>query len=565
MSRTVVQVMPSADRAGPRDTDGLVVARRVLMMFVLLDLTTSWLAQWAGYDNAAPLSARPMVLESAAVLACAAVLWHRVRMAAVLTAVVVVLALFHPSGMEIWLLLVISVVTAVRGRRWQVVAATAGCLGFGIVRSVMTWRQEPGHPLAYYPAEIYIGLGGLAVGLAARHLLRERNRRHERAEWIAHETAQIRAVERIRLADDLQTVVTRGLAGMVDDVNPVSGGIAPGVDQLRAGLESLDRRSREVLAELRTLLEVLRREASGPEPASGAAPDRPRWWLVLVNGRAGRIAAAAAAAALTVVAVVTHLGSLTDPGALVAIVGLVAVVLATWRPVVGIGLAIVVLTGSLVLASGAWDWIPAGLICLLVAARVGSRRAPLVMGGLLVYGVVRMVLAGDQALIGVIEVAYVGVLGLLVGLAAHQFWVSRVAGLDRLAELEDQRSRSQTDQRAEVARELHDVVAHQLSVMSMLIMATSTSDDPVALTTTWIRVQRCVRTAQAELTTLMHTMRGAAADRVSASPLLTPTGCAAALAEQLSEQGYRSKVRLDPRADALDVTSQRTLACCRSR
>lgn len=54
MSPIAVRVRPSADRAGPRDAGGLVVVRGVLMMIVVLDLATTWLAEWLGHDTATP-------------------------------------------------------------------------------------------------------------------------------------------------------------------------------------------------------------------------------------------------------------------------------------------------------------------------------------------------------------------------------------------------------------------------------------------------------------------------------------------------------------------------------
>ncbi len=65
--------------------------------------------------------------------------------------------------------------------------------------------------------------GSLAVGLVARRLLRARDRRRSRVRELERERTEIRAVERARLADELQLLVTQGLVSITDELDRVSG------------------------------------------------------------------------------------------------------------------------------------------------------------------------------------------------------------------------------------------------------------------------------------------------------------------------------------------------------
>jgi signal transduction histidine kinase len=111
-----------------------------------------------------------------------------------------------------------------------------------------------------------------------------------------------------------------------------------------------------------------------------------------------------------------------------------------------------------------------------------------------------------------------------------------------------------------VARELHDVVAHQLSVTTMLVMATSLSEDREVLAATLEKVRRSTQAARHELGALLEAMRGpGATGQVTSGPMVTPGAEALALASRLAEHGHRAVLDVDPAAEGLDVTTQRTL------
>lgn len=84
----------------------------------------------------------------------------------------------------------------------------------------------------------------------------------------------------------------------------------------------------------------------------------------------------------------------------------------------------------------------------------------------------------------------------------------------------------EAEERGSVARELHDVVAHSLSVIAMRVLATSLSTDSVRLAGTVDQVRGSVEAA----------------------------------GQELIENGHHPVLDVDPGADALDPTTQRTLS-----
>jgi signal transduction histidine kinase len=132
--------------------------------------------------------------------------------------------------------------------------------------------------------------------------------------------------------------------------------------------------------------------------------------------------------------------------------------------------------------------------------------------------------------------------------------------LRQLDELARERVRVESEERSAVARELHDLVAHSLSVTTMLVLASSLSDDRDTLRATLGRVRRSTEAARSELDTLLHALRGPGSGHQRLAPLVTPTASAQALGQQLSENGHHPVLDIDAAAYDLDPTTQRTLS-----
>ena len=557
---------PLAERRRPsteqRIADGLRAVPLTVTVFLVLDTISTLVGQAYGITDLGPTGLRPAGQMLLVVLAAAATLYHRPRVAVVLTALVVVLVLTAgPTGEEDWLLLIVGVTGGARAGRRQLALLVLAGVAYAVLFGLQAEGRHPG--LGWAAGLITLALFGaaLAAGLVARRFLRARDRRRLRVEKLEREQTEIRAVERARLADELQAVVTQGLATIEHELEAMAHGVADR-DRLRQGLEQVDQHSRSLLTELRALLDVLRRDPA-PDPGSRAAQATLGWrrWVDLLTARHVRFAAVAVFGLLALQAAVDSRASPADADGWVQVVALLACALAVWRPAVGAGAAVVALLGSLVLSTqGYGDVIPTALLCFLTAVRSGPRRFWLVVLALVGYGGLLAVTESPTDVGHVVVVAYAGFAAVALGLTVRHFVEARAQSLRRLVDLTEEREQVELEERTAVARELHDVVAHQLSVTTMLVMATSLSNDPVTLADTAAKVRRSTEAAHHELSTLLHAMRGPGAPQPGPASLVTPLTSAHALVRRLSENGYHPVLDVDPAADELDTTTQRTLA-----
>ena len=490
--------------------------------------------------------------------AAVATMWSRPGAAVVLVGAVVALVVtIGPCGEEIWLVIVVGVTTAVRAEPWQLGAVLLGQAGYAAGLGLVMEREQPGWGWPAGLAMLGLAAAGLAAGLVARRLLQARDRRRLRVRELERENAEIRAVERARLADELQTLVTSGLATIDDELAAASRPAAT-PESLRRTLTQVDLHSRSLLSELRILLEVLRRDPpAAPEDPAVAARSR----FDLLTVARVRTAATAVLGLLAARAVLGSLGSPSQTEAAVQAIGLLACALVVWWPVAGASCAVAALAVSMALhAPGYWDALSSTLLCVMGAFRLGPRRFWVIILPVAAYGGLLTVTDPRDAVTRVVTVGYLAILGMVVGLAARHFVAAREESLSRLVDLTDARGRVASEERSAVARELHDVVAHQLSVTTMLVLATSLSEDCDTLETTLERVRRCAGETHRELGTLMLAMRSPTTGEAGETPLITPLAIADALAEQLADNGYRAAVDIDPSAGSLDATTQRTLS-----
>ena len=148
--------------------------------------------------------------------------------------------------------------------------------------------------------------------------------------------------------------------------------------------------------------------------------------------------------------------------------------------------------------------------------------------------------------------------GVAFGLGVRYFVRVRAAHLQEFTRLTRAFSVARTTERAQLAGELHDIVAHQLSLMTMVLMAHGTSDEPAAVTATRLRLVRLNAAAQADLATLVNLTRQDAPP--SREPGTTPSRAAAATAETLRAAGHPIDLRVSAGADSSDPTTQRTVS-----
>jgi signal transduction histidine kinase len=529
-------------------------------VFLLLDVVSTLIGQAYGLANLGRSGLVPAAQMFLVVAAAAATMYSRPRAAIGLTALVVVLVFtVGPSGEEFWLLVITAVTAAVRADGWQLGLVVLAQTGYAVAFGFQVEQQYPGW--GWTTGLLTVGFAAAAVtaGLIARRLLRTRDQQRLRVADLEREQSEIRAIERGRLADELQAVVTQGLVTIENELDDVARRSSD-LQTLRAGLEQIDHHSRSLLTALRTLLDILRRDpAAEPDLALAVHGSGSRRWVDLVRARHVRLAASAVCGLLAARAA---LGLDTRPAAdvTVEIIGLLACAVAVWRPAVGAAGAGTALALSCVLdPPGHWDVVSSTLLCLIGALRLGPRRIWLLVLAVAGYAGLVALTDASEPRTHVVLLCYVAGLAIAIGLAARHFLAAREDSLRQLLDLAQERERVKTEERNAVARELHDVVAHSLSVTTMLVMATSLSEDPETLASTLAKVRRSTTAAHHELSTLLHAMRAPGVD--GAQPVLTsPRATARALGEQLTASGHHPEMEIDPRADTLDVTTQRTLA-----
>ena len=161
----------------------------------------------------------------------------------------------------------------------------------------------------------------------------------------------------------------------------------------------------------------------------------------------------------------------------------------------------------------------------------------------------------------VLLVIYTG--AALAGTAARRFQEHLARNRRELEELERENASIREDERTALARELHDVVAHELSLISLQITSRSHTDDQAELHRVLDSVRRSTQSALYELRLLVGLLRSDGPDDESDLGHLnedTSVGVAGAtLAGRLRELGYDVELVVSPEADGLPSTLARTL------
>ncbi len=297
-------------------------------------------------------------------------------------------------------------------------------------------------------------------------------------------------------------------------------------------------------------------------PAGGAAPAARPWqeWLSM-NSLRGLLTIAITMAGLAAGAQL--------PGALAAgdmrwdlvweVIGFAAAGILLWWPRVGIVPAAAATLGML-LTPHPDDLALTALLLVacLQAARVTRRSVALWLGGLVTGAMAAAFIVGSGTVRERSIVAAIVLLALPTLIAVRHFLTSRRSHLAEMVALEASTETIRTEERNLLARELHDVVAHHLSVATLQCMAYGDSADPAELRTALSRMRRSIESAEDEMQLLGRIMSGrnATADDVV---IVRPTTVAEALSETLRDAGFTPVTLVDPATDDLPQPTLRTL------
>ncbi len=155
------------------------------------------------------------------------------------------------------------------------------------------------------------------------------------------------------------------------------------------------------------------------------------------------------------------------------------------------------------------------------------------------------------------------VVSAVLGSTVHYFQGQHARDRRRLHELAEENSRIRDDERATLARELHDVVAHELSIMSLQITSRSRTDDPAELHKVLDSVRGSTQKVLYELRILVGLLRdGEQVEELGIDHLSDDTSVSRVgtdLAERLSGLGFDITVTVAPEVDRLPATLTRTV------
>lgn len=168
-------------------------------------------------------------------------------------------------------------------------------------------------------------------------------------------------------------------------------------------------------------------------------------------------------------------------------------------------------------------------------------------------------------------------LGIALGLPAHHFLQLRVEQQRQLAAADWHHRQAREEVRHELAGELHDIVAHQLSLITMQVQAHRGDASAERLLAGLTRIATINQSAQADLALLLHVMRSDAPSPVVPAPgspspgspssgdpssavgWLSPSSAIRAAAATLHDAGHVVALDVNNAADLADATTQKTV------
>lgn len=317
----------------------------------------------------------------------------------------------------------------------------------------------------------------------------------------------------------------------------------------------------------------LRPTAAGPAPAP--VPRAPRTWVPLDAPGLGRMVVALPAVValarevpLTLTRAAAGIPGWTD-GIWWSLLWL-GIAATAWSARAGAAVLAVGLATGIVSWSGLPDFVPAApqvSLAFALTVTVAARRPGLTFACLAAWAAYLPLWSRGGLDAGTaLALFVVPCLGALVGLVVHHFVSVRADQLADLARLHAEQQEARALERHQLAGELHDIVAHQLSLVGLRIMGLRDSTDVGELRRGVQQVASITASARADLATLVHVMRAhheaASADRaeVGRATWLTPSAAAEGVATTLRQAGHPVTVSTAADADACDATTHKTVS-----
>ncbi len=246
------------------------------------------------------------------------------------------------------------------------------------------------------------------------------------------------------------------------------------------------------------------------------------------------------------------------------VVAPLAALLLCWSPILGAVVAVTLLLVLLVVPDLSGDIYSLALLPPILLWRLTERAALALVVFMLLYLplIATKVPEGWMSPSLIMRVIIV-TCALAIGWVLRMVMLQRRHGVQRIQQLEEQNARIRSDERGALARELHDVVAHQLSIISLQTMGHREATDSEELRGALDRVAEASGSALSELQLLLEVLRDddprdASAERLA--EVLPPTRVAHDVASTLRDHGHHVDVRVSDDADRLEASQQVTIS-----
>lgn len=240
----------------------------------------------------------------------------------------------------------------------------------------------------------------------------------------------------------------------------------------------------------------------------------------------------------------------------VALWTLVSLGLMVWRPRWGFLVALPALIAPLG-ATNAFD-LAIVAVALLMACAQGSRWWILGATALAAVELVLRAPLNPQPVSVYGTASTMWLCAVTGGVLVRQLEATQAKNQGRIVALRQANLDARAEERANLARELHDLVAHQLSIVSLQIMGHKESHDPDQLALVLARVGVAAQSALSELRVLVGVMGSPPHDRsdLEEAPVTTEI---ARLRDILLAADHPTVVAIDPDVDDLEGTIRWTL------
>ncbi len=479
-------------------------------------------------------------------------LWWRARTALCLALVLggLVVGRGQLVGAELWALVIGLVAGLSRGgaRRAGLVLA----LATGAV--VLLPSVAGGSPSGAWPIAAVAAAG---VGVGVRILLSAQRRTARAVEAEQREVEQARRQVRAEIAADVGAVVQSHLSVSMDTLGSVTSDAD--LITLRRAVDVVNGDTRSALRALRILLRTLdETEDDAREDAVAVAdPELPLGYRVLTWARSEQVRIGAFALSVPVALRMAAQGSELGWG---AVVPAVATVLAVglsflWAQV---RWSATLAASVLVLVMPAPVWCAFAIPALLAAF---AALAPRVMTVGVAVVATSVLIAEDLGRPAGAVLAVLGAgLGAILGiwLAHHDTFLSEAR--TRLDAARTQRRGAAAAAREEIAREMHDIMGHELSLVALHTLRVQGSDDAVEIRQALDAISSIVTHSRASLDSAIARITRADSSRLTAEAEVVLSEVATGLAARLTELGFDVRLRVDADVDTVDEPVARAAA-----